>query len=87
MHIKDSGTLLLTEEDWAEYVRGSVSARLQEVADVSFEQLVDVVKSGNYRIIKTDGSETTRIEEDSGEAAVSGTEECSSSSGENGTED
>lgn len=87
MHVKDSGTVLLTNNDWDCYCGGEVSERIKQLWGLTYEELEKEVKNNNYRIITEDGPEITRTQNNSGETSVLGTEERSGVSGENGTED
>ena len=85
MHVKDSGTVLLTKEDLAEYALGKVSNRVKELWGFTYEELKEVYKNNNYRII--DGPEIRRIEEISGETTSLSAEKCSGTCGEDGPKD
>ena len=62
--LKDSGIILLTEDDLKEYRDSRVSERLREVWGISsFEELKEIIEKKNYKVIH--GSETRRPEETS----------------------
>lgn len=86
--IKDSGTILLTEQDLEVYRTGALSQRIKELwPDLTFEELRQVIQNNNYKVIQNDGSETGRTEDTSGEVTEGSSNQCSSTSDEDGTED
>lgn len=50
---KDSGEILLTEEDIQEFVKGNVSKRIQEVWGItSYDELREILKNQNNKVLE-----------------------------------
>lgn len=52
--LEKSGTILLTDNDIAEYRAGNVSDRITQTWGLSFEQLQDVITKNNYTKLEED---------------------------------
>lgn len=87
MHVKDSGTVLLTEHDLLEHALGKVSERVKNTWGFTYEEMVEVIKSNHYRIITKDDTDVRTIKNSGGETSDLSTQERSGTGREDGAED
>lgn len=45
------GTILLTDEDLDEFRKGTVSGRVKETWNLSYEDLKTIIENNNYKVI------------------------------------
>jgi hypothetical protein len=49
--MEKNGTILLTEEDLAEFREGGVSQRVKETWNLSYDDLKKIIENNNYKVI------------------------------------
>lgn len=49
--MEKNGTILLTEEDLDEFKTGTVSQRVKETWDLSYDDLKKIIENKNYKVI------------------------------------
>ena len=49
--VKDSGTLVFTQDDWDQYQRGEVSERIKSLWQLNIKELTEMVNAGVYTLI------------------------------------